>query len=89
MTMTGEKVYDPPIPLGRCNNCPKELVAVARIYHSLELNGCYEYRYAHSDGTTECIIVRTPGPYSAWDATRKVEAEQRQRWDQEDAAASV
>jgi hypothetical protein len=64
---------DPPVEAGSCRWCGKTLVAIAQRYHGVSIKGVNDYEYAHEDGTTECVIKRTPGPYDAWAATRIVE----------------
>jgi hypothetical protein len=75
-------------PLGQtCTNCGKMLEARSVVSSgAVSIKGLLNLEYRHTDGTTECVIVKTPRAWDGWSATRAFEKSRAAAWAKEDAA---
>lgn len=75
-------------PLGQtCTNCGKMLEARAVASSgAVSIKGLLNLEYRHTDGTTECVIVKEPRAWDGWSATRAFEKARRKAWAEHDAA---
>jgi hypothetical protein len=69
-------------PLGMtCVNCGKEIEAkVVPSEHGLSIKGLRNFKYRHTDETTECVIVKSPRPWDEWSATRAFDRARKTAW---------
>lgn len=74
-------------PLGQtCVNCGKMLEAREVPTGSVSIKGLRNLEFRHDDGTTECLIVKTPRSWDGWSATRAFDAARKKAWAEHDAA---
>ena len=68
-----------------CNNCGKPLEARLTPETGIcTIEGLRSLEYRHADGTTECVIVKSPRPYDGWSASAAFDAARRDAWDAHD-----
>jgi hypothetical protein len=73
-----------------CRNCGKPLQARERPNRKgYSIKGLRDLEYVHTDGTTECVIVRTPYAFDEWRATAAFEKARKEAWDREDELATT
>lgn len=76
-------------PLGQsCIHCGKMLEACEKPTSGVSIVGLRNLEYRHTDGTTECVIIKRPCAWDGWSATRAFEAARRKSWAEHDARIS-
>ena len=74
-------------PLGQsCANCSKMLEArYVPVSGGVSIKGLLSLEYRHDDGTTECLIIKSPAPWDGWSATQSFEKARKRAWAEHDA----